>query len=533
MSYSSLILLQQISYTHNNGNTVFQNLNLSFDNSKVGLIGKNGVGKSTLFRLIRGELTPSTGIITCHTNITYLPQQISFTDHNTVAELLNVQDKLLALERILKGSVDIADFNLLNDDWAIRENIQHQLHQFDIGYIQLDRKINSLSGGEITRLLLAKVFNKNAHVILLDEPTNNLDANTKKLLYQVISQWQRGLIIISHDRNLLQHMNTIVELTSLGAKTYGGNYEDYLQQKAIEQAAIQQKLHDAKRLLKQTKNSIQQSYERLEQRRKYGRSLRKSGSIDKLSANAAKGRSERSQKHLLIQEQGLLENANQQLLIARAKIETNETLAIKLSETHIPNGKMVLDIENICFSYSPNDHNIISDFNFKIMGPERIAIAGNNASGKTTLVKLILGILQPQQGQITVGVNEPRYLDQAATLLNLELTVLENFISFNPDFNTHEARSHLAKFLFREDAALKQVQILSGGEKLRAALACVLMAKQPPQLLILDEPTNHLDLESIAHIEAALNCYQGALLIISHDNYFIKNLGIRRFIQMA
>ncbi|CAN5375143.1 ABC-F family ATP-binding cassette domain-containing protein [soil metagenome] len=535
MSQHFPIHIHQINYAHTNGKHLFQGLNLSFSHNKIGLIGKNGVGKSTLLRLITSELAAQSGTIAVQANIAYLPQNLDFAVAMTVAELLGVHEKLTALSRILNGSIDSNDFTLLNDDWNIKERTQQQLQQFDLSQIALERTIDTLSGGEKTRLLLAKVFCQNANFILLDEPTNNLDIHAKQLLYQAIATWQHGIIVISHDRALLQGMDQIVELTTLGANSYGGNYENYVIQKAVEQAAQQQKLHDAKRFLQRAQTTIQQSQERLEQRRKYGRALRKEGSIDKLSANSAKGRSERTQRRLLVKEESLLEQAEQQLQHARTKIEITKTLAIELPATSVPNGKMVLELEEICFAYphgSQDSHYLINNFNLKIMGPERIAIVGDNGGGKTTLIKLILGALQPLSGKITVGVKQVRYIDQAVALLDMKRSVLENFLHLNPDSNDKEARSHLARFLFREDAALKAAEILSGGEKLRAALACTLMAKQPPQLLILDEPTNHLDLESIAHLEEALSCYQGALLLISHDSYFIKNVRVNTLIKI-
>lgn len=523
------ILVNHISFHLPTGKAIFSDLMLTFSQYKTGLVGKNGIGKSTLIKLILGELSPDSGLIQIEGRLSFVPQNPALSEDTTVAGFLECEEKLNALHRITEGSVDEKDFIILNDEWDIEERVRKWLDAFGLSHIPYHRQVTMLSGGETTRLFLAKAFLSNADFLLLDEPTNHLDSLAREQLYRVIQKWQGGLIVVSHDRTLLNLMEEIVELTTLGANTYGGNYDDYAAQKEIEKAAHEQQLHDAKKLMHKTKNTIQASREKHEQKQSYGKELRRSGSIDKMAANSKKGRSERTQSKLLIKEERLINQAEIQLQSAKEKIEVNEEIQVDLPATKVPNGKVILDIEDLNFAYVL-DKNIIQNFSLKMQGPERMTFAGDNGSGKTTLVKLILNQLQPHSGKIYIGTEYVRYLDQKASLLNANLSILDNFLQLNPDAKENDAYRSLAQFLFRNVATLKMVKDLSGGEKLRALLACVLMSNHPPQLLILDEPTNHLDISSIKSIESALNHYQGAMIVISHDQTFLKNIGIKKII---
>lgn len=531
------ILIQQMSYILPNGKTVFTDLSLAFSKQKTGLIGKNGIGKSTLIKLINGELRPNTGIIDVAGTVAYVPQSPQFSAEETVADFLGCAAKLIALQRIENGSVEEQDYATLNEDWTVAERLQQQLASFGLAYIPWWRPLSQLSGGEMTRLWLAQVFAADVDFLLLDEPTNHLDASARKLLYHAITQWTGGLIVISHDRVLLNLMETIVELHTLGATNYGGNYEAYVEQKAIEQAARELELHDAKKLMQKSLHTVQTSREKHEQKQSYGRKLRKSGSIDKMGANSKQGRSERSQSMLRIKEQRLVQQAQTTLKTAKEKIEITDEIRINIPASSVPKGKIILEIADLCFDYSNTNKGagrtkLIYNFNLILQGPERIALTGDNGSGKTTLVNLILGHLQPTSGKIHIGTPYVRYLDQSASLLDPELSILENFLQINPEMKEQDAYHHLAAFLFKNISAQKLVKNLSGGEKLRALLACVLMSEHPPQLLILDEPTNHLDLTSIASIESALKNYQGAMIVISHDQTFLENIGVERVVKV-
>lgn len=524
------ILLHHLNFTVQNDRALLRGLDLALSARKTGLIGRNGMGKSSLLKLIVGELIPDAGHVYVNGSIAYCPQQFPLAPNTTVAQVFGIEEKLKALTAITNGSLDEDNFKLIGDDWSIKERAQQQLDQFNLMHLDLDTKIKHLSGGERTRLYLASTFFADADFTLLDEPTNNLDITAKETLYNRVLTWKKGLLIVSHDRTLLNFMDEIIEITTKEVQTYGGNYDDYAEQKNLQHHARERDLTDAKKALVLSQSSIQASREKREHRQSRGRKAFLTGKVDKLSANSKRGRSERTECRLVTQSEMLLKNANQKLKEAKSNIEVIEKISVSLPKTYVPNQKIVLEIENLTFIY-PNQNSssaLIHQFNLKMAGPERIALVGPNGSGKTTLIKLILNQLPFLQGKITLGVDQVSYLDQQINLLDGNLSLLDNFLKLNPASKNIDAHHALAKFLFRNVTVNKLVTDLSGGEKLRAALACVLMTNSPPKLLILNEPTNYLDLESIASIESALSCYQGAMIIISHDMTFLKNIKISR-----
>ena len=527
------ISFYQINYILSNGKSLLHDLTNTFLPKRIGLVGRNGVGKSTLFKFITGEIRPNSGNIHCEGSVVYLPQNPEFSVEETLGDLLEVSAKIAALARINQGGVESSDFECVGDDWDIITKIKVTLETFGLEALSLDRLLSSLSGGQLTRAWLAKISLSNADFLLLDEPTNHLDTAAREMFYSFVASSQKGIVVISHDRALLNLMDEIVELNGLGLVSYGGNYEFYKEQKAIEQAAKEHDFEAAKKAFDETRGAIQDSKEKHDSRRAQGVALRKAGKVDKLTANSRQGRSERSQNKMLIKHERMIEQAQTDWAEAREALEIVEEIKVDLPNTYVPAGKVILDIENLSFAYPDSKKNILNNISLKIVGIERIAIKGNNGSGKTTLIKLIIGELLPIAGTIFVGSIQVCYCDQNTRLLNPELSIVNNFLRMNPESTTEEAYRALAQFLFRNVAAEKLVKHLSGGERLRALLACILLSKTPPQLLILDEPTNHLDLSSIEKIEAILNLYRGALVVISHDEVFLENIKCRdNFLQL-
>ena len=535
------ILIHEMSFNLPNGKTLFNKLSLAFAKQKIGLVGKNGIGKSTLFKLMTGELHPSSGSIQIDGTIAYIPQNPSFADQLTVAKILGHEEKLHALHQIEQGSTDPNDFLILNDDWIIREKLKNELTTFDLDTLHPFSHLNTLSGGELTKLMLTKIFLSNADFLLLDEPTNHLDLHACKKLYQAILKWQGGLIVVSHDRTLLNLMDEIVEISSLGVSSFGGKYDFYKEQKDYLMHAKQNQLCNAKSVLEKAKRSIQITKEKHEQRQAKGRNLKKRGDQPKMLLDAMENNSTASQGSLLIRHNRMLNTAHEILCNAKEQLEIIEDIHVSLPKTYVPNGKVILKISHLIFSYPQAKNPLINDFSLTIQGAERIAICGGNGSGKTTLIKLIMNSLDnaPQQdtlrlkafqGNIYLGTERINYLDQNANQLNPELSILNNYLQLNDGAKENDAYQALAQFLFKNISALKLVKNLSGGEKLRALLACTLKALSPPQLLILDEPTNHLDINSMKNIESALNNYQGAMIVISHDQTFLESIGIERII---
>lgn len=525
---SNTINLYHITYTFSNGRRLFDDITLFFSRKKTGIVGRNGVGKSTLFQLILGNISPTEGSIQVHGSIAYVPQKYAFTSMETVGDVLGCIDQINALHQIQSGSADERHFIILNDQWDIAARLKQILSIFKLEHLPYHRYVKDLSGGEITRLWLAKAFLSNADFILLDEPTNHLDVVSRETLYEAIRNWPKGMIVISHDRALLNLMDEIVELTTLGANVYGGNFDFYQEQKEFIAQAHQKTWQEAKKMLRKTADSLQASREKHAKRTTYGKRLKESGSIDKMAAGSKKGRSERSQSNMLIKEERILKKAADHLNAAKDHIEILEDIHIDLPKTNISSDKIVLELNNVSFRYEGDSHPIIHHFDLSIKGPERIALLGPNGCGKTTLIQLIQGELSPYEGTIKIANIKINAVDQHAHLLNGSDSVLDNFRRLNPESTLNDAHRALASFLFRNVDVLKKVRDLSGGESIRALLACVLMSNNPPQLLILDEPTNHLDLRSVSEIESALKNYQGAMIVISHDFTFLRHIGIER-----
>ncbi|AHE67032.1 ribosomal protection-like ABC-F family protein [Legionella oakridgensis] len=524
------IFLNHLSYSIPGTSVGFQDVSFAFKQRRYGIVGDNGTGKTTLLKLIAQCMLPQHGTVKSTGRIAYCPQQYKPAHpKEQISELLGIADKLQALHRIQQGQISEKDLLLLADNWDIHAKVAQAFATIGLDELDLARPVLSLSGGETTKCLLARVMLTNADFILLDEPTNNLDRLSRKKLSVWIKQAKQGFLIVGHDRHLLDTMDEIIEITPISVNHYGGNYSFYQQQKQIHQGALEQQLQEAKHQIHTTQCSIQRSLEKLEQRRKQGKTLKHQGKIDKLMANSMRGRSERTQSRHATQADKMLQQAKANMAMVRSQIEVKEPIRVNLEATQVPNGKIVLRINALNYAF-PGQPDLFCDFHLLITGPERVAIAGNNGTGKTTLIQLILGHLKDYQGEIHLGVSPVCYLDQQVHFLKSNLSLVENLQICNPDMQIQEAYAALASFNFRNKDAEKTVCHLSGGERLRAGLAIRLLSKIPPQLMILDEPTNHLDIRSIEAIEQMLRRYEGALVVVSHDQAFLNNLGIHRTI---
>ncbi|OGV27693.1 MAG: hypothetical protein A3F18_00885 [Legionellales bacterium RIFCSPHIGHO2_12_FULL_37_14] len=532
------IITNNLSFHIDQTSVQFDNANLSFESAKYGIVGNNGCGKTTFLKLLTGELMPDNGAILRSGSLLYLPQSHeSFDQQATVGDILSVSTILKALNNITNGSTDLNDFDLVANHWDIDERIHYAFVQFNLEQINLKQPFHQLSGGQKTKILLAKTMIFTTDFILLDEPTNNLDSASRKLFYQFVNTSKSGLIIVSHDRQLLNLCDKIIEISSQGFSVYGGNYDFYAHQKQIEKNALQQAIQSNKEKLLKAKHTVQTRMEHHQQNESHGRKEKKKqiqakGRYNKIEINSKKGQSQSTNRRIRLQASKQLGQLDTALSNALEKVDRQEPFNIDLSTTNVPQGKTVLHLENIYFSYD-HYHSLIENFSLHMIGPERVALIGPNGSGKSTLINLIRGLLQPQSGTINVGIKQVAYLDQTASFLNQRQSLVDNFLVHNPNATLFNAYSALAQFKFRNKDAEKLVGQLSGGEKMRGSLAISLMSSPAPQLVILDEPTNYLDLSAISAIEEALQYYQGAMILISHDQQFVKNIGITKTVSVA
>jgi ATPase subunit of ABC transporter with duplicated ATPase domains len=524
----SFITLDGLSETTPDGRVLFENLTLSLGRERTGLVGRNGVGKTTLLQAILGERAPAAGAVTVSGRVAALRQQLQPPPGATLADLLGVAAPLAALARIEAG--EARDHDLEHADWTLGPRIDAALNQLGLGGTALDRAADTLSGGQMTRAALAALVIAQPDFILMDEPTNNLDADGRAAVAELLEAWRGGALVVSHDRALLRRMDRIVELTSLGANVYGGNYDLYAARKAEAKAAAERELGRAEQALARTGREIQQAKERKAKSDARGKALRARGDAPKMLLDAKAERAETTGARQSRLAERLRAEAAQDLADAQGSIERIRRLAFDLPPSRLPEGRQVLAFEDVGFAW-PDGTPVLSGVSFRLAGPARVAVTGPNGSGKTTLIRLAIGELAPTVGRVRLGVPAV-VLDQRAALLHDDETLLQNFRRLNPTADDNAAHAALARFVFRNVTALKPTGSLSGGERLRAALACALMAARPPQLIILDEPTNHLDLDSIAAVEAALAAYDGALLVVSHDRDFLGAIGVDQRVSL-
>ncbi|MET0248823.1 MAG: ABC-F family ATP-binding cassette domain-containing protein [Sphingobium sp.] len=524
---SCAIILSGIALSTPDGAPLLTDLDISFAAERTGLIGRNGVGKSSLLRVIAGIQAPARGTVAINGTIAMLRQIVQVAPGETIADLFGVTDAIAILRRAEAGEATVEELGLA--DWTLEERLAAALDKVGLP-IAPDTRLATLSGGQRTRAALASALFSAPDFLLLDEPTNNLDADGRAMVARLLSEWRGGAIVVSHDRALLETMDAIIELTSLGATRYGGNWSHYKARKALELAAAQADLDHADKQIGEAARKARLARERQDRRDASGSRKGAKGDMPRIVAGQRRQQAEASTGESRKLSARLEAQAREQQADARARIEIREHLAIALAPSGLPANAVVLALENVTAGHDPAVP-LLKDFSLSIVGPERIAIAGPNGSGKTSLLRLITGALKPFSGRVHVG-RTPVLLDQTVSILNPALSVRDNYGLLNPGASENSARSSLAHFLFRGDAALQIAGTLSGGQLLRAGLACTLGDLHPPQLLILDEPTNHLDIESIEAIEAALSAYDGALLLVSHDLPFLEAVGVERHVRL-
>ena len=525
----SFVTLDAVSAATPDGRPLFENLNLSIGAERIGLVGRNGVGKSTLLALIAGTRPPLTGAITRAGTVASLDQTPDVSPGARLADLLGVGAAWDRLSRIERGEGD--EIDLSEADWDLPARVDQALADVGLAGLDPERPAAALSGGQATRAGLARLLIARPDVLLLDEPTNNLDVEAREIVAKVLARWKGGAVVVSHDRGLLRGMDRIVELSSLGARSYGGGYDLYAERKALEADAAQRDLDHAEKEVRRVAREAQQARERKDRRDAAGRKFAAKASEPKIVLGMMAERAEGSGAREGKLAEKLTAQAAETKAAAEARVERARTLGFDLPSTGLPEGRAVLAFDAVGFAW-PDGTAVIDGLSFRLAGPERVAVVGPNGTGKTTLIRLATGDLAPTSGEVRLSV-PVALLDQRAALLNDDQTILENFRRLNPAASVNDAHAALARFLFRNAAAHQVAGTLSGGERLRAALACVLCAATPPQLLILDEPTNHLDLSSIAAVEAALSGYDGALLVVSHDADFLAAIGVERRLRLG
>lgn len=528
------IIVSDVSYHYFNQQPLFEPVSFSVpQGGKVSLIGNNGVGKSTLLKLLAGELVPTSGNIQSSSPPYYIPQQASLQEQ-TIAEALRVSEKIKALEAIYDGATEQTHYDILNDDWDIENKCHHALAFWGVENMALDTSISRLSGGEKLKVLLAGLILHRPGIILLDEPTNHLDFSTREKLYYYVSNTKATLVVVSHDITLLNLLDTTCELSRKGIKLHGGNYDFYREQKAIEDHALARQIEAEQAALRAARKKAQEVRERQEKRSSRGERSKQKGGVARIVLNARGSQAENSSTKLKEKHAEIIDDSQQRLSGLRERQLQMGELKIDFEDTRMHDGKVLIKAEDLNFAYNEDCFLWPSPIDIEIRSGERIHVVGSNGSGKTTFIKLLVGELQPTRGEVTQADFSYVYLDQEYEQVNQPLTVLELAEQHNVNnLADHEIKLRLNRALFPKEAWGKSCQTLSGGERMRLYLCCLMISNHVPDVFVLDEPTNNLDISSLSILTHTIKNYRGTVLVISHDRHFVNEIGVTRELVFA
>lgn len=515
---SPSFILHQVTCQFPTGDTLFGPLNLTLEPSLCALVGRNGSGKTRLLRLLAGLDEPASGHIERFGSHAWVAQQHVISPQTTLAELLGYDAIFAARKRIDSGDYQPDDLELLDGHWDVAERLSEAFINAQLPPFDPDKPAGELSGGERIRALLCGAFTAEADFMLLDEPTNHLDRQGRAWFYDQLHRFQGGVLVASHDRELLEQVPRILDLSASGLRSYGGNYADYQTQRDTEQQAARAALEHAATERKRTRVRMQKEHD--DSQRRSAKTLRTVDTLNIASfervkyKGAAKERIGSWKKQHSEQNEALNAAVNK----ARERVEEDNLVMFTLPGSQIPEGKQVLVLEDLVLPHVP-----VPPLNLRMDGPMRVALKGPNGCGKSTLLKTLLGEIAPRSGTCRVSAS-CAYLDQHLSRLDLSQSVMTHLNLSDTPLDEGALRTRLAQLQLGADKVTLPLAELSGGERLKAALACVLWRAEATQLLLLDEPTNHLDLASVQAIEAALAGFPGALLVVSHDEAFLRGL---------
>ncbi|MEU0391471.1 ATP-binding cassette domain-containing protein [Streptomyces sp. NPDC006208] len=525
-TFPTHVTCSSLSFAWPDGTSVFDGFHLAVGPGRTGLIGLNGSGKSTLLRLMAGDLAPTGGAVRALGEIGYLPQNLVLDTALRVDEVLGIAAKRAALHAIEAGDPSDEHFTAIGDDWDVEERAYATLEQLGLGHIGLDRTIGEVSGGEGVLLRLAALLLARPGVLLLDEPTNNLDLYARQRLYDAVAGWSGVMVVVSHDRRLLDLVDQIAELRDGEVSWYGGNFTAYERVVAVEQEAAERMVRVAEADVQRQKRELVDAHVKLARRKRYGQKMWDSKREPKIVMGARKRAAQESAGKHRIMHTERLADAKERLDEAVDAVRDDDEIRIELPFTKVHPGRGVLRLSDLRLPYGAEVRGEL-----EVRGPERVALVGRNGAGKTTLLRTIAGELTPLAGTAVAEV-PLRFLPQRLDVLDDGLSIAQNVARFAPEATDNRIRARLAHFLFRGARADQAAGTLSGGERFRAALAALLLAEPAPQLLMLDEPTNNLDMASVRRLTAALESYEGALIVASHDVTFLESIGITRWLLL-
>lgn len=522
MTRPAYIALERASFQLPDGRHLFSGITERFDTTHTGIVGRNGIGKSVLGRILAGELAPTGGTCTRCGTAHYLAQQITPIPGQTVAGLAGIQPVTDALLRIELGSTAQTDFDTVGVQWDIHARLKQQLAIHHLSHLNADTPVSQLSGGQAMRVAFIGATLSQADILILDEPTNHLDHDSRQALLTQLAQWTGGLIVISHDRGLLDQMTRIVELSSLGLQSYGGNFTFYALEKAREQDTATALLEQRKTERKREERLLREQRERLERRQAKGKKDAANTNQASILVERQKDHSDVSGGKLRMQQDAARETLSANVREAARQIEDTMPIVLFAPDQKQSQAKQFAVLEQLILPYVGE---AVAPLNLSITKGQRIGVTGPNGSGKSTLLRILAGINAPVSGLCGRFV-KTAYLDQHLALLDPDLSAIAQLMTVNRDSEESILRTRLIQLGITADKVMLPTRMLSGGERLKCALAYTLYADEPAGLLLLDEPANHLDLASVYALETMLNQYKGALVMVSHDERLMQNSGL-------
>lgn len=527
------IVASGISYRYSDSRSLFEHVDLSVaDGAKVSLIGPNGAGKSTLLQILAGRLKPAAGSLAVSSPPYYIPQH-TVPDGRSVAELLGAADRLRALRAIVAGSVAPADFDALGDDWTIEERCREALDEWGLGHVCLDASSAALSGGERTKAMLAGWSLHDPEIVLLDEPTNHLDRTARAKLYDLIRSARATLVVVSHDIALLELLPATCELTPAGIRLYGGNYAFYRERRRVEEQALAERIGAEQTALRIACRRAREVRERQERRAVQGERSKSKAGQARILVNARGAQAQNSAARLRDRHASIVDDTRQRLAELREKQVRRGKLKIDFEDAALHAGKRLIRAVGVNFDYGNGDPLWPQPLGLELRSGDRVHIVGGNGSGKTTFVRLLLGELTPTEGQVDRAEFSTVYFDQEYRALDSPLTVLEMAGRYNArHLADHEIKIRLDRALFPCGTWDKPCRALSGGERMRLMLCCLMIADHMPDLVVLDEPTNNLDIDSLAILVDTIRDYRGTLLVVSHDERFVDAIGATQTVEV-
>lgn len=521
------IVVNQLSYIHSDKEILFQNISLSVEQGqKIALIGNNGSGKSILLQLIAGNLSASSGGVIRSAVPYYVPQHFGQYEQLTVAQALRIDGKLQAFQAILAGDASVHHFDVLADDWNIEERAIAALSFWGLPGVALAREFSTLSGGEKTRIFLAGIMIYEPEVILLDEPTNHLDNQCRDKLYNFVGSSAAAILVVSHDRTLLNLLSSTYELSKNGITYYGGNYEFYKAQREQAIHSLYAKLDEKEKELRLARKIAREAFERRQKQDLRGEKSNIKKGVGKMAMDTFKDQAEKSTSKLQGVHSDKMQAITGSITDIRTELPDLKLMKIDFNTSSLHSGKTLVTARQVNMTYGVAPFLWSEPLNFQIRSGERIVVRGKNGSGKTTLLRLITGVLEPSEGTLITTGFKYVYLDQEYSIIRNELSVFEQVQQFNTKLLEHEMKIILNRFLFPFETWDKSCGKLSGGEKMKLALCCLMVDANTPDVFILDEPTNNIDIRNVEILTATLKDYKGTVLVVSHDEYFIRQLAV-------